>query len=91
MKTQIPHWVRCILPAWVIGVTVLLGPLMMLDFGVRSRLLISPLRPVLIAVGQMGYGVDFHNWRASIVAVMVGSILYGAIVFVIMLLAVRKR
>jgi uncharacterized membrane protein len=90
MKTQVPLWVRYILPAWVIGITVTLALVTLLGSGVQSRLLLAILRPALILVELMGYGGGVHNWRVSILVAIVGGIFYGAIVFVIMLL-VRKR
>ena len=89
MKDQIPGWVRYILPAWVIGAMVTLVLITTLGAGVRSRWLIVVLRPGLILGDLMGSGY-VHDWRASILTVLVDSIFYGAIVFVIMLV-VKKR
>ena len=88
MKAQVPISVRYLLPSWVIGTAITAVLLTMLAAGVMSPLLLVILRPGLLLAERMGYGM--HEMRAYILMVFVDSIFYGAMVFVIMLMVMKR-
>jgi hypothetical protein len=87
MRAQVPISVRCILPSWIIGIGVTTVLLMMLIAGLASPIIRPILWPGLYLAELMKYGE--WDWQASILVVVGNSILYGAVVLVVKLVARR--